>query len=491
MKAKKFLTGMSAVTLAAIMMTAVSASAAAEDEPKVDEATSSTDVIVSSEGDVVESSEADEEASSEAGEGDVEESKADTPVLDSEAPDSSAADEAEPEKEPFTSVTEGDELIPGETDEKGSSVVVVPSDKVADLPEGEKVGVTVEFETLESYYDPDATGTVTEGALKKANIAFVIDTTGSMGGYIKNVKANLADFVKGLKDKGVEPTMSIIEYRDITSDGKDSTIFHTFGDSKWTTDIDAVIAEFDKLTVGGGGDGPETTLDAFDKLFSEDPSWYKMEGSSFVFVLTDATTKEGENASASGRTLAEWGDIMAKDGIEVSVVASSYLEKDYEDLYGKTGGNFFKISGDNYSELMLDYATSISSHIDHTVPYTDRSITLAGLKKYAVSEVGAGTVTFILTPDEAKALLGADATDEFLSKFTFKLHGVDVVKVTITTDTEDMTETEGVTTVPSDAPASSAKDPDANPETGSSAKSMAAVLALAGAVLATRRVKKD
>lgn len=488
MKAKKFLTGMSAVTLAAIMMTAVSASAAAEDELKVDETASSTDVIVSSEVDV-ESSEAEKEETDE-----TEDSKADVPATsEAEAPDadSSAAEEAEPEKEPFISVTEGDELIPGETDEKGSSVVIVPSDKVADLPEGETVGVTVDFETIESYYDPDAEGTVTEGTLKKANIAFVIDTTGSMGGYIKNVKENLADFVKGLKDKGVEPTMSIIEYRDITADGKDSTIFHTFGDSRWTTDIDAVIAEFESLKVGGGGDGPETTLDAFDKLFEEDPTWYKMEGSSFVFVLTDATTKEGEGVSASGRTLAEWGDIMAKDGIEVSVVASSYLEEDYEDLYGKTGGSFFKISGDNYSDLMLDYATSISSHIDHTVPYTDRSITLAGLKKYAVSETGAGTVTFILTPDEAKALLGADATDELLSKYTFKLHGVDVVKVTITTDTEDLTETEGVTPVSTDAPASSAKDPDANPETGSSAKGVAAVLALAGAVLATRKVKKD
>lgn len=486
MKAKKFLTGMSAVTLAAIMMTAVSASAAAEDEPKVDETASSTDVVVSSEGDV-ETSEAEKEETDEieVSEADVVTSEADIPDVDS-----SAAEEAEPEKESFISVTEGDELIPGETDEKGSSVVIVPSDKVADLPEGEKVGVTVDFETIESYYDPDATGTV-EGALKKANIAFVIDTTGSMGGYIKNVKENLSDFVKGLKDKGVEPTMSIIEYRDITADGKDSTIFHTFGDSRWTTDIDAVIAEFDKLTVDGGGDGPETTLDAFDKLFEEDPTWYKMDGSSFVFVLTDATTKEGEDASASGRTLAEWGDIMAKEGIQVSVVASSYLEDDYEDLYGKTGGNFFKISGDNYSDLMLEYATSISSHIDHTVPYTDRSITLAGLKKYAVSETGAGTVTFILTPDEAKTLLGADATDELLSKFTFKLHGVDVVKVTITTDTEDLTETEGVTDVPSDAPASSAKNPDSNPETGSSAKSIAAVLALAGAVLATRKVKKD
>lgn len=513
MKTNKFLTGMSAMALAAIMLGCVTASAdKAEDKtPEPVESSSAAEESSSSEASSEASSEDPSSVMSEIADGpesmggstDSTSSVAEVKHTEPGEPTGGSTETAKPEeatpakaedkkaaaKKAFTSVTESDELKSVTTTEKGSSIVVVPADKVKDLPEGEKVGVVVDYETLESYFDPDAKGTAKAEALKKANIAFVIDTTGSMNSYIKNVKTNLSDFVKGLKDKGVEPSMSVIEYRDITTkDGAGTTKFHTIGGEKWSSDVDAVVAEFDKLTVNGGGDTPETTLDAFDKLFEEDPTWYKKEGSDFIFILTDAPTKEGAKASTNGRSMADWTDILAKDGIEVSIVGEKSDKESYKDLVEKTGGKYLDISSKDYSDLMLSYATNIRERVDHTVPYKDHTITLADLKEYTTTKEGAGTVTFILTPDEAKKLMGADAKNADLSKYTFKLHGMDVVKVTITTETDDLKETEGVK-----APSTTGKKADANknPETGSKASGLAvAAIALAAAVVTSKKLKK-
>lgn len=502
MKTNKFITGMSAMALAAIMLASVSASADAAEVETVDAASSTASTTTSApEVDSVDST-AEDSSTAEAPEAETPEtteSAAETKEVKAEEAKPAEAKPAETTttgekkadavKKAFTSVTESDELKSVDTTEKGSSIVVVPADKVKDIPEGEKVGVIVDYETLETYFDPDATGTTKAEALKKANIAFVIDTTGSMGSYITDVKKNLSSFVKGLKDKGVDPSMSIVEYRDITADGADSTKFHTIDGEKWSSDVDAVIAEFEKLTPGGGGDRAETTLDAFDKLFGEDPTWYKTEGSDFVFILTDVDTKEGASASTSGRSIADWTDIMAKDGIEVSVVGNSKYEDQYKELIKKTGGKFMDIKSDSYSDLMLDYATNIRERVDHTVPYKNHTITLADLKEYTTTKTGEGTVTFILTPDEAKKLMGADAKNADLSKYTFKLHGMDVVKVTITTETDDLKETEGVKATSTSATKKS--DPNKNPETGKGATGMAvAAIALAAAVVTSKKLKK-
>ena len=48
------------------------------------------------------------------------------------------------------------------------------------------------------------------------DLAFVIDTTGSMSSAIRNVKNNITTFATYLEEKGVSLRVAIIEYRDIT-----------------------------------------------------------------------------------------------------------------------------------------------------------------------------------------------------------------------------------------------------------------------------------
>ncbi|MDQ2085829.1 VWA domain-containing protein [Herbivorax sp. ANBcel31] len=101
---------------------------------------------------------------------------------------------------------------------------------------------------------------------EKVDLAFVIDTTGSMNSHINNVKNNISDFATYLEDQGIDLRISIIEYRDIKVDGVDSTKVHKLDGSTWHYSTKDMINTLDKLSVDGGGDIPETVIDGLGYL---------------------------------------------------------------------------------------------------------------------------------------------------------------------------------------------------------------------------------
>ena len=67
---------------------------------------------------------------------------------------------------------------------------------------------------------------------KMINLALVVDTTGSMGDYIDDVRANLTDFVNYIRSTGAQFRISLIDYKDITCD--EPTVVHRFDYSVWS-----------------------------------------------------------------------------------------------------------------------------------------------------------------------------------------------------------------------------------------------------------------
>ncbi|MBR1893568.1 MAG: VWA domain-containing protein [Lachnospiraceae bacterium] len=154
--------------------------------------------------------------------------------------------------------------------------------------------------------------------VKEADIAFVIDTTGSMSGAIRSVSQNLAYFIDILERKDIDLRMSVIDYKDIFADGMDSTVIHHYpsGDSVSRDDAEDTASYYKKNPytvsegniwtvsggdvkedlaymsnhVNGGGDTPETPTDALDKLLADDYGW-RDDAHKFVFLLTDAGYK--------------------------------------------------------------------------------------------------------------------------------------------------------------------------------------------------------
>lgn len=57
----------------------------------------------------------------------------------------------------------------------------------------------------------------------QADIVFVIDTTGSMGSVINNVKTNITNFVNTLIENNVDVRLGLIDYKDLEEDGMNST----------------------------------------------------------------------------------------------------------------------------------------------------------------------------------------------------------------------------------------------------------------------------
>ncbi len=88
------------------------------------------------------------------------------------------------------------------------------------------------------------------------DLAFVIDTTGSMGGFIAAAKTYMIKAIKGVSVKEVDMRVGVVEYRDHPPEESTYvTKIYPF------TDIDNAQKNIDQISLGGGGDWPEAVLD--------------------------------------------------------------------------------------------------------------------------------------------------------------------------------------------------------------------------------------
>ena len=142
---------------------------------------------------------------------------------------------------------------------------------------------------------------VTKGV---ADIVFLVDASGSMKPCIEGLKQNILTFVETLSGKDPNNEcpvrdwrIKVVGYRDIEEDT--STWWVEF---PFTRNIDEVKSHFAALEARGGGDEPESLLDALYKLATmpaadlqeTDPSdKWRARGSAqrAIVVFTDATYK--------------------------------------------------------------------------------------------------------------------------------------------------------------------------------------------------------
>ena len=183
-------------------------------------------------------------------------------------------------------------------------------------------------------------------ATSVVELAFVIDTTGSMAGAVTNLRNNIRTFVETLEanDLGLTIKLSLVEYKDITVEGLSSTRVHTYNGAVWM-DVDGFLIALNTLVVGGGGDDPETAVDALGYLVQDtSPLKWSADSYKFAFLLTDAVNKMDNR----------WGytsmDAIAADlkaaNINTSVIAtdSPAVRASYAPLYEQTGGIFVNLN---------------------------------------------------------------------------------------------------------------------------------------------------
>ncbi|CAF3964325.1 unnamed protein product, partial [Rotaria sp. Silwood1] len=128
-------------------------------------------------------------------------------------------------------------------------------------PSGHPGEVEERFCKKDAWHTGDHEFTCTHPKVSSLDIVFVCDTTGSMGGYMNEVKTNTCQRIMNTAMTAVKDVQfRFVAYRDHPP--QDSTYViktsNDAGDFCNATELQAFVA---KLDANGGGDGPEAVLD--------------------------------------------------------------------------------------------------------------------------------------------------------------------------------------------------------------------------------------
>ena len=111
-----------------------------------------------------------------------------------------------------------------------------------------------------------------------ADIVFVLDCTGSMGGEIATIQRVLGQFAAEVERQGVPTRVGLVGFRDLFED-EPMEVFELSANIK---DFQASLA---RLQAEGGGDIPESALDALMYALQQP---FKEENQKVIVFITDA-----------------------------------------------------------------------------------------------------------------------------------------------------------------------------------------------------------
>lgn len=112
------------------------------------------------------------------------------------------------------------------------------------------------------------------------DVVFVVDTTGSMGGYIAGVKSNITTIISTIAATTPDYQVGVVGYGD-----PDTQFFQAL-----TADSAAITAGVNALYASGGGDEPELTHCGVSRAV-EEMAW--RGGRRIIILIGDATDKTG------------------------------------------------------------------------------------------------------------------------------------------------------------------------------------------------------
>jgi len=121
--------------------------------------------------------------------------------------------------------------------------------------------------------DTIVTNTQTARTLRRADVVFLLDCTGTMKTILRAVTSAITEVADLYSKSKVQIRLGLVEYRDTTQEADahlNRMHFHTFaGNSNFTRDIDEYIATLKTLKAEGGGPLPESTYDALAHACNE------------------------------------------------------------------------------------------------------------------------------------------------------------------------------------------------------------------------------
>lgn len=236
------------------------------------------------------------------------------------------------------------------------------------------------------------TSTISCAAAKPTvDVAFVLDTTGSMSGLIEGAKRKIWSIATAIVDANPDATvrMGLVAYRDIGDDYVTKTY-------ALTTDIQDLYANLLELKARGGGDWPESVNEALDIAVNKMTWTDGTEATRVVFLVGDAPPHmDYEQDRKYPQTL----EVARQKDILVNAVLAGNArdtERVWRDIAQRGNGRFIPIPQDGGEVVVIetpydDEIIILQKEINGTViPYGPKALQQrVEQKRRQLSEVAA------------------------------------------------------------------------------------------------------
>ena len=193
--------------------------------------------------------------------------------------------------------------------------------------------------------------------LKKADIMFVVDATGSMNDEIQYLKSELNNIILEIKKQntGLELNLGSVFYRDIGDE-------YITRKSDFSTDINSTINFIKQQNAAGGGDQPEAVHSALDIAINS-MKWSDSAVARLLFLVLDAPPHYTPVVIDSVQLLI--AEAAAK-GIRIIPITGSGIEKKAEYLM-----RAFALATNGSYVFLTDHSKVGYSHIKPTTDEYD------------------------------------------------------------------------------------------------------------------------
>ena len=194
---------------------------------------------------------------------------------------------------------------------------------------------------------------VRTGSGARADIVFVFDVTGSMGGQINGLKERALRFADALTEKGIDVRFGLVSFSDEIEGAQD-----------FSSDANEFKTWIDGLTASGGGDSKENALEGLARAAELS---FRATTQRIAVLITDADYHEaGESGDGStSYTTGTMISLLQERSITLNTVGPD-LEQ-YHQLAENTGGLYYDI-GRDFTDIVDQIGEILSSQ--YVVSYT-------------------------------------------------------------------------------------------------------------------------
>ncbi|MEH7887042.1 Calx-beta domain-containing protein, partial [Bacillus sp. JJ1609] len=221
--------------------------------------------------------------------------------------------------------------------------------------------------------------------VKKLDVVFVFDTTGSMGGEIENAKSRSIEIMNNISSKVEDTTFGVASFRDYPSSYDYSGYSSTYGgstdapfyiDQTLTNDISLVSSSIQKLYADGGYDWPESYTRALHEVSKSSMKW-RENSKKVIILIGDAPTHDSDYAGYNfGGDPGEDGIAGTDDDLDFETVVTSLRDKEMMVLALQAGSSveaeatlkgasigYSELEGTNGQYYALTYSSEVSSKV--------------------------------------------------------------------------------------------------------------------------------